>query len=94
MTTPASRVVMYTTGWCPYCIRARYLLKRKGVTFEDIDVDADPARRREMQQRSGRHTVPQIFIGDRHIGGCDDLHALDAAGQLDPLLSNEAASHG
>lgn len=94
MTTPASRVVMYTTAWCPYCIRARHLLKRKGVTFEEIDVDTDPARRREMQQRSGRHTVPQIFVGERHIGGCDDLHALDAAGQLDPLLSNEAVSHG
>jgi len=94
MTTPASRVVMYTTGWCPYCIRARHLLKRKGVAFEDIDVDVDPARRREMQTRSGRHTVPQIFIGEQHIGGCDDLHALDAAGQLDPLLFNEAASHG
>ena len=94
MTMPASRVVMYSSGWCPYCIRARHLLKKKGVAFEDIDVDADPARRTEMMARSGRHTVPQIFVGERHIGGCDDLHALDAAGQLDPLLSSEAFSHG
>lgn len=89
-----ARVVMYTTGWCPYCIRARRLLERKGVPFEDIDVNADPARRLEMRERSGRHTVPQIFIGEHHVGGCDDLHALDAAGQLDTLLFNEAASHG
>lgn len=94
MSALSPRVVIYTSGWCPYCIRARHLLKTKGVSFEDIDVDADPARRDEMRRRSGRHTVPQIFIGDRHVGGCDDLHALDAAGQLDPLLFTEAMSHG
>jgi glutaredoxin 3 len=77
---------MYTTGWCPYCSRARALLRRKGVAFDDIDVEESPEKRLEMQNRSGRRTVPQIFIGDRHVGGSDDLHALDDAGQLDALL--------
>jgi glutaredoxin 3 len=77
---------MYTTGWCPYCSRARALLRRKGVAFDDIDVEESPEKRLEMQSRSGRRTVPQIFIGDRHVGGSDDLHALDDAGQLDALL--------
>jgi glutaredoxin 3 len=77
---------MYTTGWCPYCSRARALLRRKGVAFDDIDVEEAPEKRLEMQNRSGRRTVPQIFIGDRHVGGSDDLHALDDAGQLDALL--------
>lgn len=80
---------MYSTPWCPYCTRARALLTRKGLHFEDIDVEAHPERRQEMVRRSGRHTVPQIFIGERHIGGCDDLHALDAAGGLDPLLQRQ-----
>ncbi len=80
------RIVMYSTAWCPYCARARSLLQSKGAAFEDIDVEAQPARRAEMVARSGRATVPQIFIGERHVGGCDDLHALDAAGGLDPLL--------
>jgi glutaredoxin 3 len=79
-------VVMYTTGWCPYCSRARGLLERKGVKIEEIDVDARPEARAEMMARSGRRTVPQIFIGDTHVGGCDDLYALDASGGLDPLL--------
>lgn len=64
------------------------MLNSKGVTFEDIDIDAQPGRREEMQQRSGRHSVPQIFIGARHVGGSDDLHALDHAGGLDSLLKN------
>ncbi len=81
-----AKVVMYATGWCPYCERARGLLTRKGVAFEEIDIDAEPARRAEMMTRSGRRTVPQIFIGEVHVGGCDDLHALDARGGLDPLL--------
>ena len=81
--TPA--VVMYTTGWCPYCERARKLLSRKNVAFEEIDVDA-PEKRAEMQQKSGRRTVPQIFIGDTHVGGSDDLHDLEDAGKLDALL--------
>lgn len=77
---------MYSTSWCPYCQRARALLRAKGAEFEEIDIEARPEKRAEMIERSGRSTVPQIFIDDRHIGGSDDLHALDAAGGLDPLL--------
>jgi glutaredoxin 3 len=84
MNSPA--VVMYTTGWCPYCERARRLLTRKNVAFEEIDLDSAPDKRAEMQQKSGRRTVPQIFIGDTHVGGSDDLHALEDAGKLDALL--------
>jgi glutaredoxin 3 len=84
VTTPA--VTMYTTSWCPYCSRARALLARKGVDVQDIDIEAAPEKRAEMQNRSGRRTVPQIFIGDQHVGGCDDLHALEEAGKLDSLL--------
>lgn len=82
-----ARVTMYTTAWCPYCKRAEALLRSKGTPIDLIDVDAEPARRQEMMQRSGRRTVPQIFIDEKHIGGCDDLHALDRAGGLDPLLA-------
>jgi len=82
----ARKIVMYVTGWCPYCARARALLDAKGVPVEEIDVDAVPGARGEMFSRSGRGTVPQIFIGDDHVGGCDDLLALDEAGRLDPLL--------
>ncbi len=81
-----ARVLMYATGWCPYCARARQLLMRKGVAFEEIDVDARPQARAEMQLRSRRHTVPQIFVGETHVGGCDDLYELDARGDLDKLL--------
>lgn len=84
---PAPSVTLYTTSWCPYCSRARALLTRKGVAFEDIDIEAAPDKRAEMQTRSGRRTVPQIFIGDQHVGGCDDLHALEQAGKLDDLLA-------
>lgn len=80
------KVQMYATGWCPYCERARQLLRQKNVDFEEIDVDARPEARAEMVARSGRRTVPQIFIGDRHIGGSDDLFELEAAHGLDPLL--------
>lgn len=81
-------IVMYSTAFCPYCDRARNLLKHKGVEFREVKVDEDRAEREIMLQRSGgRRTVPQIFIGDRHIGGFDDLYALDKAGELDPLLS-------
>ena len=80
------KVVVYSTGWCPYCTRARELLKSKGVEFEDIDVEARPEARAEMTVRSGRRTVPQIFVGDTHVGGCDDLHELEASGRLDTLL--------
>jgi len=82
-----AKVVMYATNWCPYCERARTLFARKQVAFEEIDIDAAPGRREEMMTRSGRRTVPQIFIGDVHVGGCDDLHALEAAGGVDPLLA-------
>ncbi|HEY6925062.1 MAG TPA: glutaredoxin 3 [Steroidobacteraceae bacterium] len=85
MTEP--KIVMYSTGWCPYCSRARGLLKSKGVDFEEIDIEARPDARTEMMARSGgRSTVPQIFIGATHVGGCDDLHALEAGGRLDTLL--------
>ena len=80
------KVVIYTTGWCPYCLRARELLKSTGVALEEIDVDARPEARTEMMARSGRRTVPQIFIGETHVGGCDDLHELEASGRLDTLL--------
>ena len=82
-----AKIVMYTTAWCPYCARARNLLTAKGLAFEEIDVDAAADARTEMMTRSGRHTVPQIFVGNNHIGGSDELQALDAAGELDPLLS-------
>ena len=80
-------VVMYSTAICPYCIRAEQLLHKKGVTaIEKIRVDLEPERRVEMMHHTGRRTVPQIFIGDYHVGGFDDLAALDRAGRLDPLL--------
>ena len=84
------RIVVYSTDWCPFCTRARGLLERKGAKFEVIDVDERPEARAEMMARSGRRSVPQIFIGDTHVGGCDDLYALDAAGGLDPLLKSGA----
>jgi glutaredoxin 3 len=79
---------MYTTSWCPYCERARQLLASKGVAFEEIDIEASPDKRSEMQARSGRRSVPQIFVGNTHVGGSDDLHDLDASGGLDPLLAS------
>jgi len=80
---------MYTTSWCPYCARARSLLEEKGVAITEIDIDAVPGARAEMQHKSGRSTVPQIFIGTTPVGGCDDLLALEAAGDLDTMLSGE-----
>ena len=82
----APKVVMYVVDWCSYCARARSLLGSKGVAVEEIDVDALPGARAEMLARCGRSTLPQIFIGDEHIGGCDELDTLDAAGRLDPML--------
>lgn len=82
-----SPIVIYTTSWCPYCQRAKALLGRKGATFTEIDVDAVAGARDEMIKRSGRRTVPQIFIGATHVGGSDDLHALDAEDRLDALLA-------
>ncbi len=85
---PASHapVRMYATAFCPYCVRARRLLERKGVTWEEVSVDGDRERFQEMTLRANRTTVPQIFIGDTHVGGYDDMAALDRAGKLDPLL--------
>ena len=77
---------MYATPFCPYCMRARDLLDRKGVAYTEIRVDRDPGKRREMEDRSKQRTVPQIFIDERHVGGFDDLYALDRNGGLDPLL--------
>jgi glutaredoxin 3 len=89
----APEIVMYSTGWCPYCVRARALLERKGLAFREIKIDADPAERDAMLARSGgRRTVPQIFVGDHHVGGFDDLYALDKAGKLDELISTKDTS--
>jgi glutaredoxin 3 len=83
----SATVLMYTTAVCPFCIRAKQLLKARGVEqIEEVRVDLDPERRDEMMQKTQRRTVPQIFIGATHVGGCDDLYALDAAGGLKPLL--------
>ena len=83
------RVEIYTTRTCPYCIAAKALLTKKGVPFEETDVGANPTLRTAMMSRAnGRHTVPQIFIGGVHVGGCDDIHALDASGKLDPMLAD------
>jgi glutaredoxin 3 len=81
-----AEVTMYSTRFCPYCIRARALLENKGVAYTDIGVDGQPALRREMTERSGRHTVPQIWIDGRHVGGYDDLALLERRGELDQLL--------
>lgn len=79
-------IVVYTTAICPYCVQAKRLLDAKGASYREVRVDQDPALREEVMQRSGQRTVPQIWIGERHVGGFDDLWALDRAGQLDPLL--------
>ncbi|ALA17276.1 MULTISPECIES: glutaredoxin 3 [Chelatococcus] len=80
-------IVIYTKSWCPYCSAAKDLLQRKGVPFEEIEITGRSELREEMIERAdGRTTVPQIFIGEQHVGGCDDLYALDARGGLDPLL--------
>ena len=86
------RVVMYSTAVCPYCVRAEQLLRARGVTeIEKVRVDLDPARRAEMMEKTARRTVPQIYIGETHVGGCDELIALDQAGKLLSLLSGETA---
>lgn len=83
-----SKVTIYTKPFCPYCIRAVSLLEKKGVAFDEIEAAFDPAKKQEMMQRSGgRATFPQIFVGETHIGGCDDMMALEARGELDPLLA-------
>jgi glutaredoxin 3 len=82
-----AHVEIYTSPTCGYCHMAKRLLAQKGVSFAEVDVVRDPSRRPEMERRSGRRTVPQIFIDGRHVGGCDDLYALDQKGGLDPLLA-------
>lgn len=81
-------VRMYTTGVCPFCLMAKRLLKQKGVAVEEVRVDHDPAQREEMMRITQRRTVPQIFVGETHVGGFDDLSALEHAGKLDPLLKD------
>lgn len=81
-----AKVVMYTTLYCPYCVRAKALLNKKNIEFTEIRVDMHPELRQEMIAKSGRFTVPQIFINDQSVGGCDDLYALEAQGKLDQLL--------
>ena len=84
---PMPPITIYSRGWCPYCTAAKRLLAQKGVAFTEIDIEAKAGARQEMIQRAGgRTSVPQIFIGERHVGGCDELYALDDRGQLDPLL--------
>jgi len=87
MADTTKKITIYTTPICPYCQMAKQLLQRKGAAFDEIDVMGKPALRAEMQAKSGRSTVPQIWIGERHVGGCDDLYALDSEGGLDPLLA-------
>ncbi|MDR6626369.1 glutaredoxin 3 [Caulobacter segnis] len=82
-----AKVTIYTRPFCPYCSRALALLNEKGADFTEIEAGMDPALRQEMMQRSGRNTFPQIFVGDQHIGGCDDMMALEEQGKLDPLLA-------
>lgn len=82
-----ARIIIYSTAYCPFCVRAKALLDTKGAAYEEIRVDLQPLLRREMMERSGgRSSVPQIFIGDIHVGGCDELMALERQGRLDPLL--------
>ncbi|MCB1692529.1 MAG: glutaredoxin 3 [Pseudomonadales bacterium] len=85
----AVKVVMYSTRFCPFCMRARALLQQKQVHYKDIAVDGKPELRQEMVEKSGRYTVPQIWIGETHVGGCDELMALERAGKLDPMLAGD-----
>ena len=87
MTMNIQPIVMYTTRFCPYCSRARQLLASKGWDYEEIAVDFDPAKRAEMMEKSGRRTVPQIWVGNKHVGGCDELLSLERTGQLDSLVT-------
>ena len=81
-------IIVYTKDYCPYCHAAKDLLRKKGAAFTEVDIQKHPERRAEMIQKAGgRSTVPQIFIGGTHVGGCDDIHALDGAGKLDPMLA-------
>lgn len=86
-----SEILLYTTSWCPFCDRAKKFLEQKGLQWNEIDVESDPANRQAMTKASGRNTVPQIFINGTHVGGCDDLLELDAKGGLDELLARRPA---
>jgi len=83
----AKNITIYTTPICPYCVRAKQLLTKKGVAFDEIDVFMDADKRAEMEEKSGRYTVPQVFVDETPIGGCDELYALERRGELDPLLN-------
>ena len=83
-------IVMYSTRFCPYCMRAKQLLQLKGLEFEEIQVDFDHELRKEMMEKSGRHTVPQIWVGETHVGGCDELYHLERAGELDALVAEQS----
>ena len=85
------KVTIYTTGLCPYCQMAKKLLKKKDVEIDEIDVTFNPKKRAEMTTKAGRHTVPQIWVGETHVGGCDELYALERSGELDELLKGAAA---
>ncbi len=87
-------VVIYTTQTCPFCHRAKQLLANKGIEFCELSVDRNPELRAEMMQKSGRHTVPQIWVGDEHVGGCDDLWALERSGGLDEMLAAPVVASG
>lgn len=82
-----AKIIIYTSAWCPYCMKAKQLLTLKGVGFQEITVDGKPEVRAEMKEKAGKNTVPQIWINDQHIGGCDDLFALENTGKLDSLLA-------
>ena len=84
-----AKITVYLTSWCPYCNMAKRLLQEKGQTWQEIDVEGQPELRREMIERAGRTSVPQIWIGETHVGGYDELAALEAAGDLDPLLASQ-----
>lgn len=84
----SANITLYTTPYCPYCVRAKQLLDTKQVSYTDIDVSRDSAKRKDMEKKSGQRTVPQIWINDQHIGGCDDLYTLEYKGKLDELLSS------
>lgn len=86
-----AKITIYSSFMCGFCHRAKHLLKKKGVEFEEIDVTMKPARKKEMMEKAqGKHTVPQIFINDHHVGGCDELYELESAGKLDPMLEKAA----
>ncbi|WP_409524255.1 glutaredoxin 3 [Nitrincola sp. MINF-07-Sa-05] len=82
-----AEITLYTTRWCPFCVRAKSLLDQKKASYTELDINSSPELRKEMMERSGRRSVPQIFINSHHVGGCDDLFALEYQGKLDPLLA-------